>query len=87
MHCQANMTVRLKQNSVNILPLNVTLCPLDNFACFVLPSADFVFKINFFDKFFQNTIRVSNSLDPDQARHFVGRSGSKLFAKVISRRE
>ena len=47
------MTVRLKQNSVNILPLNVTLCPLDNFASIVLSSADFVFKINFFDKIFQ----------------------------------
>ena len=25
-----------------------------------------------FSKSFRNTIRVSNSLDPDQARHFVG---------------
>ena len=32
----------------------------------------------FFFKSFRNTIRVSNSLDPDQA-------GFKLFAKVISR--
>ena len=31
------------------------------------------FKINFFEKkSFTNTIRVSNSLDPDQVRHFVG---------------
>ena len=31
------------------------------------------FKINFFSKnSFRNTIRVSNSSDPDQARHFVG---------------
>ena len=31
------------------------------------------FKINFFEKFFQEyTIRVPNSLDPDQARHFLG---------------
>ena len=30
-------------------------------------------KINFFKKkSFRNTIRASNSLDPDQARHFVG---------------
>ena len=28
-------------------------------------------KINLFKKSFRNTIRVSNSLDPDQARHFV----------------
>ena len=33
------------------------------------------FKIRFFEKFFQeyhHSIRLSNSLDPDQARHFVG---------------
>ena len=35
---------------------------------------------------------MSNSLDPDQARHFGGSdlgpsSGSKLFAKVISRQQ
>ena len=31
------------------------------------------FKINFriYEKYFRNTIQVSNSLDPDQARHFV----------------
>ena len=29
-------------------------------------------KLTFFKKSFRNTIRVSNSLDPDQARHFVG---------------
>ena len=41
-----------------------------------LSSADF-FKINFFEIFFRNTIRVSNSLDPDQARCYVG-PGKKL---------
>ena len=34
-------------------------------------SADF-FKINFFEKFFRNTITVSNSLDSDTARRFIG---------------
>ena len=29
------------------------------------------FKINFFINYFRNTIRVSHSLDPDQAPHFV----------------
>ena len=38
--------------------------------------------LTFFKKYFGNTIRVSNSLDPDQARCFV-----KLLAKVISRRQ
>ena len=36
-----------------------------------LSSADF-FKINFLENCFSNNIRVSNTLDPDQARHFVG---------------
>ena len=31
-----------------------------------------IFKIRFFEQYFRNTIRVSNTLDPDQARHFVG---------------
>ena len=30
------------------------------------------FKIKFLTNSFRNNIRVSNSLDPDQARHFVG---------------
>ena len=37
-----------------------------------LLSAYFFFKINFWKNSFRNTIRVSNSLDRDQARHFVG---------------
>ena len=40
----------------------------------ILASAIFFFKTNFFfqKKTFMNTIRVSNSLDPGQARLFVG---------------
>ena len=37
-----------------------------------LPSADFFSKSTFSKNSFRNTIRVSNSLDPDQAQHFVG---------------
>ena len=47
----------------------------------LLSFADF-FKINFKKKI-MNTIRVSKGLDPDQDRH----SESKLFEKVISRRQ
>ena len=36
-----------------------------------LRSADF-FRIIFFENSLRNTIRVSNSLDPDQALHSVG---------------
>ena len=36
-----------------------------------LLSADFIFKFDFFEnKSFRNTIRVSESLDPDQAPRF-----------------
>ena len=34
--------------------------------------ACFCHLLNFFKNIFRNTIRVSNSLDPDQARHFAG---------------
>ena len=37
-----------------------------------LSSADFFPKSSFSKISFRNTIRVTNSLDPDQARHFVG---------------
>ena len=36
-----------------------------------LSSADLFFQIHFLKETFRNTIRVSNSLDLDQARHFV----------------
>ena len=48
---------------------SLTLCILCNFACF-LSYMDF-FKLSL-KKTLRNTIRVSNSLDPDQAWHFVG---------------
>ena len=52
---------------------------LGNFSYF-LSSADFFFKLIFLKNSFRNAVRMSNNLDPDQARQF----GSKLFAKVIS---
>ena len=30
------------------------------------------FKIDIFKNYFRNTIKMSGSLDPDQARHYVG---------------
>ena len=44
---------------------------LGNVACF-MSSADFFQIYTFSKKYFSNTIRVSDSLDPDQARHIVG---------------
>ena len=41
-----------------------------------------VSKINFFENFFQDTIRVSNGLDPDRAWLYVGpNSLQRLSAK------
>ena len=55
-----------------------------------LASADFFFKITFSKNSFRDTIRVSNNLDPDQARHFVGphldpKCLQKLSADATSR--
>ena len=48
----------------------LTFCLLGNFACcFVV--CWFFSKSTFSKNSFRRTIRVSNSLDPDQARHFV----------------
>ena len=44
---------------------------LINFACFFV-ICGFSLKLTFSRKSFRNTIRVSNNLDPDQVRHFVG---------------
>ena len=45
---------------------------LGNFACFFVVCG-FFFKLTFSNKkSFRNTIKVANSLDPDQARCFVG---------------
>ena len=46
-------------------------CLLGSSACF-LSFADFFSNSTFSKNSFRNTIRVPNSLDPDQARRFVG---------------
>ena len=48
-----------------------TLCMLGNFL-HVFVVCGFFLKLTFSNKSFRNTIRVSNSLDTDQARLFVG---------------
>ena len=65
------------------------------FACWVLlhaflSSVDFFLKINFFKKSFRNTIKVSYSLDPDQAWQNFGPDlgpTPNCLRKVISRRQ
>ena len=50
---------------------------------FILCRLLILFKINFFfsKNSLRNTIRVSNSLNPDQARHFVGHDLGKTVCK------
>ena len=75
-----------KRENTNKLKICLALCMLGNFSCFPCRLSAF-FKINFFD---MNTIRALIGLDPYQDRRSVVRwnlSGSKLFAKVISRQQ
>ena len=59
---------------------------LSQYVCMTFLSLVFFFKINICKKFYQNTIRVSNSLDPDQSPKIIlVLYWSKLFAKVLSR--
>ena len=50
----------------------VTLCMLDNGACFCRLLIFFLKKNTFLQVKIRNTIRVSNSLDPDQGQQNVG---------------
>ena len=64
-----------------------TLCLLANFYSF--PLLFVFFKIDFFSKIsLRNTIRLSNSLDPDQVRHLqttiVGRQLSYFSGHQVT---
>ena len=61
--------------------LYLSICMLGNCSCFYFRLLTF-FKIKFLkNKPPRTTIRVSNSLDPDQGRHCWSSSGFKLFTK------
>ena len=60
------MVYRENMNAVRIWRLSI----LGNFSCCY--HLIFFFKLAFSKKSFRNTIRVSNSLDPDQDRLNVG---------------
>ena len=47
-------------------------CLLVGFFVVFFVICGFFFKLSFSKNFIRNTIRVSNSLNPDQAQHFVG---------------
>ena len=49
-----------------------------------LSSVDFILKIIFFKNIFQNTITESISLDPDEARSFVGPDLGPNFLQRLS---
>ena len=57
----------LKVSSAAVVLDILILCMLGNFACFFVVCGFFL-KLTFSKKSFRNTIRVSNSLDPDQAQ-------------------
>ena len=82
-HIRIDVALDLKSAQA---PISERLCFLGTCAYF-LSSADFFLISTFSKTSFGSTIIVSNSLDPDQARRFVGPGlGPKLFAKVIGRR-
>ena len=74
LHClqrqEISGTSRIRDNIGDILILRI----LGNFACFFcrLWIFFFFFKLTYPKKSFRNAIRVSKSLDPDQAQHLVG---------------
>ena len=59
------------QNIIPRIRSGLTLCMLGDFSCSCCRLLTF-FKINFFKNPIKNTIRLSNSLDPDQGQHSVG---------------
>ena len=68
----AALVLYLSLSFAEIVNMLSTLCLLGKIVHAFLSSDDFFFKINLFEKFFrENNIKVSNSLDPDQARLFV----------------
>ena len=75
-HLYSNQKVIIVLSLVVLLQVSiwVTLentCLMGNFACFFV-FADLFSKSTFLNNSFRNMIRVSNSLDPDQAQQNVG---------------
>ena len=61
----------------------LTLCILGNCASFFVVCW-FLPKLFFFsEKSFRNTIRMSNSLDPDQAHHFVRSDLGLIWVQTV----
>ena len=69
--CFAMSKIIIKRFSEQWITSFLTLCMLGNFSWFSGCLLTF-FKINVLKNSFRNTIRVSNSFDPDQDRHSVG---------------
>ena len=60
----------MQEKSHELPEIILTLCLLGNFSC-CLSSAD-CFQNQLFQKILSGIPCVSNRMDPDQARHFVG---------------
>ena len=72
------------KNIITILRLTISLthCLLGNFCCIFVICWSF-WKSTFKKNSFRNTIRVSNSLDPDQAQRFVGPDLDKNYFQTL----
>ena len=69
--CKDQSTYKIFDGKKTKKLICITICLLSNFHAF-LTSADFFSKSIFSKNSFRNIIRVSNSLDPDQAQLYVG---------------
>ena len=61
----------------------LTLCMLCNFACFFVVCGFFL-KLTFFKNHLSGITSVSNSLDPDQVRRFVGPDLGPICLRQLS---
>ena len=81
--CEASQTFKSLMFCIIQCKLKICISILNYFAWFIV---DLRFLLEFFlRKSFRNTIRVSNSLDPDHADSWS--AGSRLLIKVISRQQ
>ena len=68
--------------------LYLSICMLGNYSCFYFRLLTFLKNKVFKNKPPRTTIRVSNSLDPDEDGHSVGlHLGSKCLQKAIGKRQ
>ena len=79
--CQRHLTLYCCDFDLQAENISLTLNMPEPFACLISPADFWLFSKNEF----RNTIRVSNSLDPDQARHNIGPDlGPNYFTRLLA---